>query len=115
MASVSTVLTLGFGSFGSTDLVITLGYGLGVEVEPAPPEAFQPATGAGWGSLLGGGGYGGYRQPSKKFLDDILEGEDRRQRAEAERQREEKQLASQRRKLQAQIEEDDRLLLEGIL
>lgn len=33
MASPSTVLTLGFGSFGSVNLLPTLGYGIGAEVD----------------------------------------------------------------------------------
>lgn len=33
MASPSTVITLGYGSFGSVNLVPTLGYGIGVAVE----------------------------------------------------------------------------------
>jgi hypothetical protein len=34
MASPSTVITLGFGSFGSVNLLPTLGYGIGEEAQP---------------------------------------------------------------------------------
>ena len=39
MASPSTVVSLGFGSWGSVNLLLTLGFGIGVAVDP-PDVAF---------------------------------------------------------------------------
>lgn len=41
MASPSTVITLGYGSFGSVNAVPTLGYGIGSAVVIVPGEIFQ--------------------------------------------------------------------------
>lgn len=51
--SISTVITLGYGSFGNTGYVITLGYDTSATPPPTPPAA--PSTGSG-----GGGRYYGY-------------------------------------------------------
>lgn len=40
-ASPSTVITLGYGSFGSVNLVPTLGYGIGEPVVLIPIESWQ--------------------------------------------------------------------------
>ena len=59
--SISTVITLGYGSFGNTGYVITLGYDTSA-TPPAPP-APAPSTGSG-----GGGRYFGYYPERKREL-----------------------------------------------
>jgi hypothetical protein len=44
MASISTVVTMGYGSFGSVNLVPTLGYGIGEASDTSPVAIW---TGAG--------------------------------------------------------------------
>ena len=47
--SISTVITLGYGSFGTTGFVITLGYGTSGVAPPTPTPTTTPDTGAGRG------------------------------------------------------------------
>lgn len=42
MASPSTVITLGYGSFGSVNLLPTLGYGTGITETPGPGTDYTP-------------------------------------------------------------------------
>lgn len=139
MASISTIVTLGYGSFGSVNLLPTLGYGIDVAAPPTPDT--PSGGGARWAgiivpdrvdrkkkpdewkrvnvdALFRNKPYSGpLESPPERYTFyetyDALEMLAARQREEVDRLRREQALKVER--LRRQIAEEDELLLAGLL
>jgi hypothetical protein len=73
MASPSTVLTLGFGVWGTVNDLLTLGYGIGTSPPPPPPPPPPTPTGRRCGTWEVPNRTATWEQPSRstRWYDDL--------------------------------------------